>query len=68
MNPFEVIKKLEEALKPFAKDDFCEALGGNVEGPDSPIYQRQKSILKLSDFQKAKEALDTLKHFRMFGE
>ena len=50
--------KLEKALEPFSHDDLCILLGGNCEGGESKIYGRNKAILKLKDFRKAKELLN----------
>lgn len=53
------ISKLEKALKPFAHDDLCIMLGGCSEelGGENIIYQRNKAVLKLKHFKKAKGLL-----------
>lgn len=53
----ETIAKLREALKPFTHDDLCEMLGGNVEGDESPVFNRNHAMLKLKDFRKARAVL-----------
>jgi len=52
------IKELEEALRPFAHPDLCKILAGNVLGEDSPVFGREKAILLIKDFIRAKEALE----------
>lgn len=47
------LERTREALQPFAKDEFCVELGGNVQGGDSPVFERQRAMLKLSDFRRA---------------
>lgn len=46
-----------EALKPFAHEDLCKTLSGNIQGDESIIYQRDTAILKLGDFRKARVAI-----------
>lgn len=45
------------ALKPFAHKDLTEVLGGNVEGRESIVYQRNMAKLRLGDFQIARGIL-----------
>jgi hypothetical protein len=52
-----VARRLAKATLPFGHDDLCLQLGGNVEGNESPIYARNRAVLKLGDFRAAKEAL-----------
>ena len=52
------IRKLEAGLRPFAQEGFQAALGGNVQGDDSPVYGREKSVLTLGDFRRAKKLLE----------
>lgn len=47
------IKELEEALRPFAHPDLGEILGGNVQGNESIVFQKNKAFLKIGDFRKA---------------
>jgi hypothetical protein len=54
------IAALREALEPFAHPDLCETLGGNVQGDDSPVYGRNKAILRIGDFRRARARLDAL--------
>lgn len=54
------ILELETALKPFAHDDLCVELGGNVQGEDSPVFQRRETILTLGDFRAARGALSNI--------
>lgn len=49
--------ELREALQPFTHDDLCKQLGGNVEGDNSPVFGREKAILRLGDFRRARAAL-----------
>jgi len=51
---------LREALEPFAHPDLCETLGGNVQGDYSPVYGRNKAILRIGDFRRARARLDAL--------
>jgi len=51
---------LREALEPFAHPDLCETLGGNVQGDHSPVYGRNKAILRIGDFRRARAPLDAL--------
>jgi hypothetical protein len=44
-------------LTPFAHDDLCCALGGNVEGDDSIIFQRVEAALTLGDCRRARAFL-----------
>jgi hypothetical protein len=50
-------KRLREALEPFSHKDLCAILGGNVQGDDSPVFWRNKAILKLGDFRRARSIL-----------
>jgi len=50
-------ERLREALKPFAQDDLCKQLTGNAQGDESPIFGRDKAMLYLGDFRRAKQAL-----------
>jgi len=52
--------ELRAALMPFARDDFCIALGGNVEGDASPVFMRNKSLLILGHFRNARALLAKL--------
>ena len=49
---------LEKALEPFSHPDLCAERGGNVQGPESPVYGRDKAVLLLGHFQKAREMLN----------
>jgi len=53
----EKITDLEKALEPFAHEDLSILLGGNVEGDNSPVYQRNKAKLFIRNFKLAKELL-----------
>lgn len=53
----ERIKELEEALKPFVHEDLSRLFSGNNLGDDSIVFQRNKAVLKIGDFKKAKKAL-----------
>jgi hypothetical protein len=49
---------LVKALAPFIQDGFQSTLGGNAQGDESPVYGREKSLLRLGDFRRAKAAYD----------
>lgn len=49
--------RLREALIPFTHADLREILTGNAIGEDSPVFQRNKAMLRIKDFSKAYEAL-----------
>jgi hypothetical protein len=51
------IAELEKALKPFAHPDLSEVLSGNCKGDDSPVFQRDKAMLLIGHFRKARKAL-----------
>ena len=51
------VVELIAATKPFAHADLCKQLPGNSQGDDSPIYCRDKAVLKLGDFRKAASAV-----------
>lgn len=55
----EQVPGIIEALKPFTHPDLLVSLGGNVEGDDSPVYGRNKAILKLKHFRNAAKSLTT---------
>ena len=46
-------RKLRKALKPFTSPDLHQYLGGNAEGEDSIVFQRQKTQLTIGDFKLA---------------
>lgn len=50
--------RLRAALKPFTHEDLCAQLSGNAEGNASPVFGRNKAILTLGDFRKARAALN----------
>lgn len=49
--------KLREALRPFAHDAFQDALSGQIQGDDSPMWGRQGQVLTLGDFRRARAAI-----------
>jgi len=49
--------ELLEALKPFAHPDLHELLGGNVQGDDSIVFQRNGAFLTIGDFRRASAAI-----------
>lgn len=49
--------RLREALRPFTHPDLLKATGGTIQGDDSPVYGRDKAMLKLGDFRRAQRAL-----------
>ena len=53
------VAELEGALRPFSQPDLCLRLGGNSprEGSSAVVFQRNKAILRLADFDAAKQAL-----------
>lgn len=51
------IAELEKALEPFADPDLSEVLSGNCKGDDSPVFQRDKAMLLIGHFRKARKAL-----------
>lgn len=48
---------LEEALRPFAHDEFCRLLGGQVHGSDSIVFSRNGIELRTKDFLLARMRL-----------
>jgi hypothetical protein len=50
--------RIRKALEPFLKPQFSEGLGGNVEGDDSPIYERNGAKLTIFDFRRLREIFD----------
>jgi hypothetical protein len=50
--------RMRKALEPFLKPQFSEVLGGNVEGDDSPIYERNGAKLTIFDFRRLREIFD----------
>lgn len=50
--------KLLRILEPFAQDDLCRLLSGNIEGNSSIIFQRDDAILRLRDFRRARAAIE----------
>ena len=48
------IDQLEAALTPFLHDDLCEVLGGNIQGDDSIVFQRNTAKLTLGHFRAAR--------------
>ena len=57
------VAELEAALRPFAHPDLRLRLGGNSprDGDSAIVFQRNKAILMLRDFDAAKQALLDLK-------
>lgn len=53
----QALAEAREALKPFAHEDLCKVLGGNVYGEESIFFQRDKAILRLKDTNRAAEWL-----------
>ena len=53
----EEVEMLKAIIKPFAHPDLSKMLGGNAEGDKSPVFQRDKAMLTIGDFKKAKEAI-----------
>lgn len=49
---------LRAALSPFAHDDLCKELGGNVEGDASIIFQRNLAQITLGDCRRARMLLN----------
>lgn len=47
------IAQLRQALRPFAHPDLSMVTSGNVEGDSSPVFQRNKAVLRIGDFKKA---------------
>lgn len=50
-------EELVNALRPFAHDDLCRATSGNIQGDDSPVFGKDKAVLTLGDFRKARSLL-----------
>lgn len=50
-------EKLIKALEPFTHPDLAEILGGKCQGDDSPVFVRNKAMLKIGDFKRAIEAI-----------
>ena len=57
MTDKELIKELSEALEPFSHPDLHLIFGGNVQGDNSPVFQRNKAMLTIGDFRRAADAL-----------
>lgn len=51
------VERLRAALLPFAADEFQAALGGQIQGDDSPAWGRNGAILTLGDFRRARAAI-----------
>ena len=49
------IEHLREIIKPFAHEDLCEVLSGNVEGDARIVWVRNKAKLTIGDFRAANE-------------
>jgi len=49
----EDIITLREALAPFAHPDLHRLCYGNTRNDDSIVFQKDKAILKISDFKRA---------------
>lgn len=52
-----LLEKADLAIRPFAHEDLCKFTGGNVQGGDSPVFGRDKAILTLADFWRARDFL-----------
>lgn len=48
------------AAVPFSHDDLCAYLGGNSEGEDSIVFQRNSAYLRLRDFRGIRSGLAKL--------
>lgn len=46
-----------EVLKPFSHRDLSKVCTGNVQGDNSPVFQRDKAMLRLGDFQRVRNLL-----------
>lgn len=47
------IFQLRQALRPFAHPDLSMVTSGNVQGGSSPVFQRNRAVLRIGDFKKA---------------
>ena len=48
---------MRAALVPFAHPDLAKVVEGNVQGQESPVFQKNGAILKIRDFTAAQHAL-----------
>lgn len=56
-----VFDDLINSLEPFTHPDLAMEMGGNVEGDNSIVYQRNGAYLKLGDFRRAARALEAVR-------
>lgn len=52
------VEALRGALTPFSRDEFQMALGGQIQGGESPMWGRNGAVLTLGDFRRARAAID----------
>ena len=50
-------ERLRAALAPFTHNALSEMMGGNCDGDNSIVFQRNKAKLTIGDFKAAQEAL-----------
>jgi hypothetical protein len=56
-----LLNELTGALEPFADEALCKIHPSNTVGEESIVFQRNKSVLKIKHFRKAKAALASAK-------
>lgn len=56
----DTIKAVLEALEPFAHPDLAKSLGGNIEKDESPVFGRDKALLRIKHFKAVRAALHLL--------
>jgi len=52
---------VEQALWPFTHEDLCRSNTCHVQGDASPVFGRNRALLLLGDFNRAKATLATLR-------
>ena len=55
-----LLEDVAKAAVPFSHDDLCEYLGGNADGEDSIVFQRNFAYLRIRDFRRTRAALAKL--------
>jgi len=54
------LEKCKEVLRPFTQDDLCKVTGGMIQNDNSLVWGKDKALLRLGDFKKARTLLKEL--------
>jgi len=54
------LEKCKAVLRPFTQDDLCKSTSSTIQGDNSPVFGRDKAMLTLGDFRKARTLLKEL--------